>query len=238
MKRKALHIHFTDEETEQLSNVDHNLQKKMMDFANKYANPNTDLTTVVKHSRGLGIILSAVQTDHQNIFITGDKFSCHIEASDDSCGCNDSHASLSCVKGSLKQMIGNEVISAISVDKELIEAYYSKYEDSYTSNYDLYIFELSRGTSVHILGEHHHNGYYGGGSFMKRERSEGTPIVKNENCRIIIVVGLPASGKTTYCQNNFKELAYYIMDDTLSFDCDHQLTLTALLEQGLRSSIL
>ena len=103
--------------------------------------------------------------------------------------------------------------------------------ESSEDNYILFVFTLYKGTQVHILGEHHSNGYYGGGAELTEFINEERICVKNLQSRLILVLGLPASGKTTICGAYFGDKRVHLIDDAL-FQSDLEFQLAAMLETG------
>lgn len=215
--------------TSSLLQVDEVFQNKLTTFALKSAEvPFQQMSTIQEY---LGVISTAIEIDDQRIEIVSDKFEVTIEAYADSG--NDSYASMHCIKGCMEDLIGQELIRAVTLHEEKLEKIYPQYIDDGSSNYDLHILEMRNGESVHILGEHHHNGYYCGGSCMSLKRTEGNAISRNRNARAVIVVGLPASGKTTFCHANFNEEAYHFYNiDDFFFEPTYEITLVSLLEAG------
>jgi len=183
----------------------------------------------------LGTVREAQQIDEQYIRIVSDQTIFEIKASDDSCGCNDSHAFLTVEEGDLDKMVGQEIVSLMESDDSNFEAFialYPEYHDSgCPSNFEVYVFEMKNGERVRILGSHFHNGYYGGGSILMHENNPNYAAVGNSQAHVVLVLGLPASGKTTFCQSHFDDKTFYIFDDAL-FSASSEIVLSKLLEKG------
>lgn len=178
-------------------------------------------------------ILSAKIIDYQNMEILGSKVKYTIIAYDDSCGVNDSHADIKVIRGNIEQLVGHEIVRAFTCTEDEKQVYYpGQFIDGSCENYDLHIFEISNGESVHILGRHVHNGWYGGGSILSLFLVDEALYAKNENSRVVIVVGLPASGKSTYVEANFgTDTDFKVFDDFLyTFEID--VTIVSMLERG------
>jgi hypothetical protein len=138
-------------------------------------------------------------------------------------GGNDSHTSLTVIKGDLSLLIGQETTSA--EDFESVSDYYPDYTYTSCENYFLHIKTSGEeNETLHILSENCSNGYYGGGSAMRDN------VKKNSNARMIFVLGLPGSGKSTFCKTHFDDQYFHIFDDPL-FKSPITLT-TKLLEAG------
>ena len=156
-------------------------------------------------------------------------------AYDDNCGCNDSHADLTVVEGDLDKMVGQEIVSLMESDDSNSETFIALYpefrEYDCPSNYEVYVFKMKNGEHVRILGCHVHNGYYGGGSILMRENKPDYAAVVNYQALVVLVLGLPASGKTTFCHSHFDDKAFYVFDDPL-FSAASEIVLSKLLEKG------
>ena len=114
-----------------------------------------------------GVVTSAVldDVDYQSIVITCDRVICSITAYDDNFGGNASLATLSIIKGDLNMLIGQEIKSIETLEgEEELEKIYPDFKDSEYHQYVVFAFTLFNGNIVHILSEHHCNGYYGGGA--------------------------------------------------------------------------
>ena len=66
---------------------------------------------------------------------------------------------------------------------------------------------------------------------MKQALNNKAAFVKNAEARLIIVLGLPASGKTTYCNTHFLHAPFHYFDDAM-FKSDLEIVLQDLLEKG------
>ena len=167
---------------------------------------------------------------YQLINIIGEKATFCIEASDDSCGVNDSNTSLDFIVGSAEDLIG-EVVTKIKKTYDVEEIHPEYVETSY-NNYELYILELANGKEVHILSHHAQNGWYGGGSNSRLTYNDESPPIKSRLARCIFVVGLPASGKTSFVNANIDSNVCHICDDAIHWGVDYRIGLATLLEEG------
>ena len=182
----------------------------------------------------LGIVTEAKQIDEQNIRIVSDRAIFEIIASDEE-GC-DSHADLTVIEGDLDKMVGQEIVSLVESNDKKFEAFIALYpeyrKDPYgCSNFEVYVFKMKNGELVRILGAHHHNGYYCGGSRMQCENNPNYKAVVDNQARVVLVLGLPASGKTTFCKSHFDDKDFNVLDDAL-FLAGSEIILSQLLEEG------
>ena len=164
-----------------------------------------------------GKVLSTSEIDSEEINIYCEKVDLKIWASDESEGGNDSHASIEVIRGDLSTLIGREITDAADYYDGDINEFYptGQYNDDEYSNYVLHVIKTRDGDEVHVLGSHHHNGYYGGGSIMCFEQNaEYVPSMKSEAARFVIVAGLPASGKTTFVKEQFDSKLFAVIDDS------------------------
>ena len=186
----------------------------------------------------LGIVTEAKQIDEQHIRIVSDRAIFEIKAFDDSCGYNDSNADLTVIEGDLDKMVGQEIVSVVESNDSEFEAFIALYpeyrEDAHcdTANFEVYVFKMKNGERVRIFGAHYHNGYYGGGSYMECENNPNYIAVLDNQARVVLVLGLPASGKTTFCKSHFDDkLGFHVFDDALFLEA-REIVLSNLLEKG------
>lgn len=135
------------------------------------------------------------------------------------------------MSGELKDLVGKELIKAFTMTGKSLEAAYPNCIDNGEVNYALHVFETRCGQVVHVLGGHHHNGYYSGGSVMGYKIKVMPKPVQNTQARLVLVVGLPASGKTTFTDRNYATPEWIILDDEM-FSTPHELVLASLLNRG------
>eukprot|EP01035_Chromulina_nebulosa_P028063 gene28063-36979_t len=189
----------------------------------------------------LGTVTEAKQIEDQHIRIVSDRAIFEIQAFDDGLAGNDGHAHLTVIEGDLEKMVGQEIVSLVKSDDSKLEAFKALYPEcpdlSSSASYDVYVFEMKNGERVRILGSHFHNGYYSGGSFLMRENNPFYAAVVNSQARVVLVLGLPASGKTTFCQSHFDDKAFYVFDDPL-FSAASEIVLSKLLAKGQKSSMI
>jgi hypothetical protein len=135
----------------------------------------------------------------QQIKISTDSLDIDIEAYYDYG--NDSYADLSVIKGDLSLLLGQEITSVN--DAEPVTDYYPEYVGcGNAENYCLHIITYGKeNETLHILSLHRSSGYYYGGSVMNIE-FPADRVKKNSNARMIFVLGLPGSGKSTILMNN------------------------------------
>jgi hypothetical protein len=217
-------------------NSNDNFQCKLNKFTKKSrAKINIPLPDIAAYR--LGTVSEAKQIDYQHIRIISDQATFEIKAFDDSDGGNDSHAHLEVIEGDLDKMIDEEIVSIAESDDSKSDAFialcpdFSDEDHDCYSNFQVYVFEMKNGERVRILGSHFQNGYYCGGSLMIRENNPNYAAVDSSQARVVLVLGLPASGKTTFCQSHFDEKVFYIFDDPL-FSSASEIVLNKLVEKG------
>lgn len=104
--------------------------------------------------------------------------------------------------------------SAFVITKRQIEytnpAHLNNWNDAYQNT--LCSIVLTNGT-YWFLDRNASNGYYTSINYVYIEDSTFTPELTS--CRVTLVIGLPCSGKSTYCRNNFISAEVDILDDYL-----------------------
>ena len=171
---------------------------------------------------------NSIQADLERIHFKSETLTITLEAQADCCSCS----YLFLPRGFNKNdYLGKVFDKLIATDGDKIE--YNNYDytdfhlidengnddtNEYIQNkeYKIYFDDL---TYFYILLKNYSNGYYGGWLSLSFEDTALNVLLQQNRAiisttKLIIVVGLPASGKTTYCQQKYPE--YVLYDDYLN----------------------
>ena len=113
---------------------------------------------------------------------------------------------------SFKDLIGKSIVKHES--KHVMSKVRGPYNYEY-QKIDDETFTLCNGDKFTFRLHNISNGFYSG--WWEAALKYKTPVKPNADSQVVIIIGLPSSGKTIYTKNNFDPAEYVVMDDCLRY---------------------
>lgn len=164
----------------------------------------------VQDIRMCGVINSVRWFEDYKIFFDTENCDFCLVAEGDCCSVN-----YFIYDGNFDELIGKSIIEIIS-DERIVN---DDERDEYT---ELIHLKLSDGNIFSFQFYHYSNGYYSGGYYIKNFVDKH-PIKPNKYINFFIVIGLPASGKTTYLKKFHNDLFFddFLKNNFYQFKIKH-----------------